>query len=111
MGKRDEWSRKQTQVVWEDLRPWVEQLYAEFHARVDIEITLVPEDWRIVSAVSVSVYVPHVGDRRDCLWHDWLKLEPTVTGGAESLALRLVSKALLELSADRDRSERQSQLL
>jgi hypothetical protein len=42
---------RQTQVLWEDLKPWIEQLWEDFHARVEVHVTLVPEDWHLNQAL------------------------------------------------------------
>ena len=103
--------RRNTQVAWEDLKPWIDQLYEEFHARVDISVSVLPETWKLTSAVSVAVYTQGLRAERRELWADWKPLEPTVYGGVESAVLRMISQCLLELSGDRERSERQATLL
>lgn len=94
--------RKQTQVAWEDCEAWIEQLYEEFHARVDLSVSLLPRSWKLCSAVSAVVYLQGIGKEKRILWESWEKFTPSVVGGAESAAIKLVSRALLELS---DRSE------
>lgn len=111
MTSRDPHARKNTQVVWEDCAPWIDQLYEEHHARVDISVSMIPEAWHLTSAVSISVFVQGVGEQKRELWAGWTRLEKTVYGSAESAVLKMVSQALLELSADKERSERQAVLL
>jgi hypothetical protein len=104
--KPNKWAVKQTQVLWEDLSPWIEQLYEEFHARVDISVSCLPEAWKLTSAVSVVVFVQGLGKERRVLWECWKPLQKRVGGAAESVVLQMISQALLELSADRDSAER-----
>jgi len=102
---------RQTQVLWEDLRPWVEQLWEDHHARVEVHVTLVPEDWKLNQAIELEVFRSGVGKERKVIWSDWKQLSLTTHGGAEALALQLISKALLELEIEQERAQRQMPLL
>lgn len=93
-------------MVWEDLRAWIEQLYAVHHARVEISVVLVPSDWKVTDGVNVRVYKQGVGSQATVLWENWRALEPCVGGSAESVALHLVSRALLELDNRKEEAER-----
>ena len=48
-----------TQVVWEDLRAWVEQLWGTHGVQVEVLIRLVPSKAGIASAVIVNFIRAH----------------------------------------------------
>jgi hypothetical protein len=98
------------QVWWQDLEAWVQQLHEEFGAYVHCEVCLPPAGYGLSVAVRISVTARGVGKEQRELWSDWAPFNWSDSGHCEKVALQLVSRALLELSSEKERSERQAQL-
>jgi|KBSSwiStaDraftv2_1062776.scaffolds.fasta_scaffold1684460_2 hypothetical protein len=86
-----------TQVVWEDLRAWVEQLWGTHGVQVEVLIRLVPSKAGIASAVIVNFIRANPGKGQSALTSEWGTFDTKHEGGAEKMALRLVSHKLLQL--------------
>lgn len=98
------------QVWWEDLYAWVEQLHEEHGGYCLITVEMPPSRYGVHAAVRLEVQKRGVGSERKVLWEGYQRFTPADAGHCEKVALQLVSRALLELSADAERSERQSLL-
>lgn len=110
MKKRD-WGRKTTQVVWEDLRPWVEQLRETHALRVLVEVHLLAERYGVKPTVVVETYHT-VGEKAQKLHRRlWQGFDASVCGSAASAACHLVSRMLLDCDEDKARAERDDLLL
>lgn len=103
-----EWQRKQTQVVWADLEPWVQQLYEDHHIRCEFTSFLPVADDSIPPGVWLEAYTFWGVGGRKVVKRDWATYDPTVSGVVEQLCLRMISKLLLEVEADKERAERQA---
>lgn len=112
MHHRDDRGRRSVthQCWWEDLFPWVEQLYEEFGGQSELTICIPPSRFGVRPAVRLEVVKRGVGRERTLLWEGYQHFVDRDSGHCEKVALQLVSRALLELSGDKERSERQSQL-
>jgi hypothetical protein len=98
------------QVWWQDCEAWVQQLYEEHGGYVHCEVCLPPGGHGLQTAIRISITARGVGKEQRELWSDWAPFNWTDAGHAEKVALQLLSRALLELSADAERSERLAQL-
>jgi hypothetical protein len=98
------------QVVLEDLEAWHQQLYERCHAVCRYEVFDPPSHWKMRPAVTLRVVVPGTGKAERELWCDYSIIGLTESGAIEAAMMRLASKALLELEADLERSERQAPL-
>lgn len=98
------------QVWWLDLEAWVQQLHEQFGGYCHIEVALPPGGYGLKQAVRLEVVKRGVGKEQDVLWEGWQHFNWGDSGHCEKVALQLVSRALLELSGDAERSERLAQL-
>lgn len=107
---RNDWKRKQTQVVWADLEAWQQQLYDDHSMRVSIAIVLpIPGD-RVAPAVCVELRPRGAKPDSAPAHRDWRPINPEWSGHAEQMALQMVSAMLLELEREQERAERQRPL-
>ena len=111
MSKQRGRASKHHQVYWTDLEAWVEQLYEDHHARLTVEVVLVPLGWNISWGVRISIWTQWGDQGRRELYQEWRAMQPDEVGVAESLALQMASRGLLELEQRKERAERQAPLL
>lgn len=95
MSRAGNQDRKRYGCVWEDCRPWVEQLYAQHGLQTRLEVVLPADRHGISSAVVLNLSRSGPGQVVQLLYTDYLIYEPRHEGAAESAALKLISKALL----------------
>lgn len=107
---RNDWQRKQTQVVWADLEAWIQQLHEDHGVRVRFNVFLpVPGDG-VTAGVSMEAYKWQGVGKEQPVKRDWRVFNDQVSGIVEQYALRMVSALLLELENDKERAERQAPL-
>lgn len=88
---------KHTQVVWEDLRAWVEQLWGSYGCLVKVEVCLMPSKTHVASAVVCEFTRPLGTSGQTETVRRWLGFDTRTVGGAESAAIQVVSRFLLDL--------------
>lgn len=104
MSKRD-WGRKTTQVVWEDLRPWVEQLREVHQVRVVVSVFLLATTYKMKPTISVELVAVSGEKAQQVVRREWMGFDATICGSAASAACHLVSRLLLELDDEKARAE------
>lgn len=104
MGQRQV-NKRTHQCWWEDLRPWVEQLYAQFGLQTTVEVVLPADRHAISPGIVLICKKPRGAWGADVELRDWCTFNPNETGAAESAALRMISAMLLRLEDDRAESE------
>ena len=103
-GKQN-WT-KDSGVRWVDLQPWIDQIWEELHAKVDISVVLIPEAWHLHSGVTVTLFRSGVGKERQDIWINWTAFDRNQVGAAESAALKLIAQALLEIQRELEAAKR-----
>jgi hypothetical protein len=103
--------RKNHQTVWRDLKPWVEQLYEDHKVYLNIRVHLFADMLDMRSTVEVLAYRVLKGREIENIACLTEVLITNDQGHAEALALRMVSRILLELENEKARAERQTDLL
>jgi len=108
-GNRD---RKTHQTFWDDLDPWVEQVYAEHGYQTVFEVYLHSDRHKLLPAVVMRLTKPAVRGGDPALIQDWKTFNPRDIGAVEAAALFLISRALLTLDNDgyRERAKQTSLL-
>lgn len=91
---------------WDDLDPWVEQVYYEHGYQTRFIVYLHAETYGLKPGVALELTRPASKGRPEALVRDWDTFQPDVHGAVEGAALRLISKALLTLDNDKWRAER-----
>lgn len=91
------WERKVHQVVWEDLRPWVEQLWKGYGVLVTFSVTMIPDESSIDHAVRMTAVKKHAEAGQVELEGDYRYIETDEVGATEAKALMMVSRLLLDL--------------
>ena len=99
------WKRQMTQVVVEDVRAWVEQLYSEHRVRLEATVTLPTDGDGIKPGVRLEAFRVRVDGSREAVHSDWVIIRPNVTGEIEGAVLKMASRLLLDLENDRYREE------
>lgn len=99
---------KHTQVQWEDLRAWVEQLWGTHGALAKVTIQLMPLKTHVASAVVLDVTKPSLTGASGWQRSRWQTFDTTVVGGAEAAALQLISRVLIELDDEAARAEQRT---
>lgn len=105
------WKKKVYQVVWEDARAWVEQLWGTHGALVTVEMRLMPTKTQVSSAVVVTVErmaTNGVPGRQERVWQVFSPRDP---GSAEAAAVQLLSSVLLRWDDEAALAAEQSALL
>ena len=102
---RNAYAHRTHQCWWTDLHAWVEQLYAEYGFQTTIELTLPADCHHLHPGVAVTLRKPAVGLKGTIEYREWSVFNPDDTGGAESIALRLISSMLLTLDNEKALSE------
>lgn len=110
MSKKD-WGRKTTQVVWEDLRPWVEQLWGSHGVMVTFKVYVQATATGLKPVVALEAYRPRLRGQDDVLKGRWEGFDATMCGAAAAVAVRLASRLLLDLDEEKERAERRAALL
>lgn len=105
MAKKD-WNRKVAQVVWEDCRPWVEQLWKHHGVLVAFKISIVPTGSGVKPGVTLECYKRGRKAAEPTLDGRWQTFDATVEGGAARAGLQLVSRLLLDLDNGEAKAER-----
>lgn len=107
---RRRWDERNYQTTWEDLRPWLDQLYTDHGVRVTVEVVLsgVPDGLRPV--VRVVGRQRHSDPPDRVVFEDYSVFELRSMGQAERNALALISTALLTLDNAKWLEEQQSDL-
>lgn len=98
-------------VIWDDLRPWFDQLVEEhgLHCRVSVEL---PWSAAGIHPAVVVEAVRHLGGGAFKVEvREYRRFDSEAYGSAEATALQLVSMMLLTLSHDLEQAERQAILL
>lgn len=111
MSVRKDWGRKMHQVALEDSEAWVQQLEEEFGGQCVWTVTFPTARHGLRPAVRLEVSIPRMTGAQKYLWEGWETIGATEVAAVEAAMLRLVSKALLELSGDKWRAERQATFL
>ncbi len=102
---------KNHQCWWTDLHAWVEQLYSEYGFQTSIELTLPAECHHLNPGVAVTLRKPAVGLKGTVEYREWAIFNPEETGGAEAVALRLISRMLLTLDNEQALAQAKQQSL
>lgn len=98
------------QVYWDDLTAWIEQLYAEHGCRTRIGVSMEPERYQLRPTVTVEIYRTRADGKQESVYREWRSFDNKSKGGAEKVALQLLSQMLLELDREQERAERQASL-
>ena len=94
--KRD-WQRKVTQVVWDDLVPWIDQIYAHHGYYCRISVSVVPTVKQLQPHVCVELVKQLDQLEVENHLRRTERFERTAVGGAAAAGLRIVSRMLLDL--------------
>jgi|Kansoi200Nextera_1026148.scaffolds.fasta_scaffold00541_2 hypothetical protein len=104
------WKRTVTQVVWQDLEPWVQQLYEDHGVCIRFLIGTPPPGSGLNPVVRLIAYKPLPKGEEDVIADNYQVINPTAMGSTESAAIRLASALLLELERAEDIAMRQQPL-
>lgn len=110
MSSKKDWGRKQTGVVWEDLRAWVEQLYNHHGVLVTFTVHLLPDSVHLKPGLTMTAYRPRGALPPVVVRTDWRIVDTMVMGHAAKEGLQMVSKLLLELDNEEWQAEQRSLL-
>jgi hypothetical protein len=105
MGKSN-WNKRTTQVVWEDLRPWVEQLWHGHGVIVQFHVYVTADETGLKPAIRLHAYRPRLRRSDDILQGRWDHFDSRTSGAAASVACRLAARLLLDLDEEKARAER-----
>jgi hypothetical protein len=97
VGKQGRMERKQYYTTWDDLDPWVEQVYAEHGYQTAFSIVMPAERHGLPCAVVMELTKPVRKPGDIALHKDYRDFDPRVQGAAEGAALMLISKAVMAL--------------
>jgi len=98
--------RKPYSAVWDDLQPWVEQLYHDHKVYLDIRVHLFAQDHKMQPTVEVCAYRVGIGHKREEIRRETAVLTTRDIGHAEHLALQMGSRILLDLENELAAAER-----
>lgn len=101
---------KDHQVTLRDLEPWLQQLEDEFGGYCRYDLRVPAPGHGVKPVIELTVEKRGMGPEKSALWVGYEPLTWCDKCIIESACVRLASKALLELSGDRERAERVSQL-
>jgi len=108
--KRGVSDKKTFQSTWEDLGPWVEQLYEEHGVYVAFKVLLFAQRHRMKPVVAMSAWRVVQGMREVVVREETRELSLRSVNHAEYLALQMASRLLLDLENEKERAERQDSL-
>ena len=98
------------QTTWEDLGPWIEQLYQEHRVTVEFMVKLQPTAYELKPAVVMIVTRHLKGQPAIAAQLDWRIINPRCVGMVEREALQMASKLLLDLENEKAAAEQQQTL-
>jgi hypothetical protein len=90
--------------------PWIEQLYGDHGVQVSIQVHILPERCGLNPTVEVELFRVVNGPKIEVIRRDTQVLLTEDVGHAEALALRMLSRGLLDLENEKERAERQTEL-
>lgn len=102
---KSKWDRTVHQVVWEDLRPWVEQLWKGYGVLVAFSVTMLPDDSKVQHAVRMVASHKSVGSEKQQEETDYRYFNTDEVGAVESKALMMISRLLLDLENEKAAAE------
>jgi len=103
-------TRKTHQTYWEDLMPWINQLYEDHRVYLDIRVHLFADDHDMRPTVEVTAYRVRERGKVDEIRRESAVVRLEDQGHAEALALQLASRYLLDLENEKALAERQTDL-
>ena len=110
MTKRLADVRKNNQVWWSDVEPWLEQLYTDHKVYVRVAVYMFAEKLQMRPTVEVVGFRVTKGRQEEQVYRKDTQFDWRATGGAEAMVVRAVSEMLLILENEKAEAERQQGL-
>lgn len=104
---RRRWDEKNHQVTWEDVEPWIQQLYDEHGVIVTVKVHLEGLCSGLLPAVRVIASKAGLGAELTEVHSDYRTFSLRSIGEVEKLSLHMLSNLLLSLDNDKWRAERE----
>lgn len=106
-GNKD---RKTHLTTWNDLKPWIEQLFSDHGVHVRFLVSIEAERYGLHPTVTCELYRVLVGPKIEEVRREYRWFDPCVEGAVEAICLQLVSYFLLDLENEKALAERQTAL-
>lgn len=103
--KRRRYDERNHQVTWEDVEPWVQQLYEDHGVYVRFEVVIIPPSLSCRSGVTMRAYRVLVSGKTEAVKDDYKLIALRDVGLVEKHSLQMVSLLLLELENDKAAAE------
>lgn len=110
MYNKKKYDLKERGVTWEDLVPWIDEIYSEFGYRVSFMVYLETSVANLQPTVAIEFYHTLPGGKMELARRDYKSFDIRGQGNLEHEALKIVSHALLEFENERYAAERQQPL-
>lgn len=101
---------KDHQVLWRELQPWVDQLFEEHGLRSSIIVSMEATISKLRPTIVVELFRTLPGGKVEMIRREYTQFDVNAKGSAESLAIRMMSRMLLDLDNEKERAERQASI-